>query len=125
MAWNVSALNRAAWEAASNVGTDQLAPRWDALADPDAAKAFPAMRLLALNPGRAVSLLKDRLRQADDSHVAAVGRRPGRGDDLDTRGAASAAWRRSARPPGPSWKRRWPPAPARRLAAASRSCWRS
>ena len=88
MVWDVSALNRAAREGASNWSADQLAPLWDALADPDAVKAFPAMRLLALNPGRAVPLLKDRLRPADDSHVARWVADLG-GDDLDTREAAS------------------------------------
>ena len=117
MVWDVSALNRAAREAASNVGADQLAPLWDALADPDAAKAFPAMRLLALNPGRAVPLLKDRLRPADDSHVARWVADLG-GDDLDTREAASrglAAAGEAGRPalekalaagPGPEARRR-------------------
>ena len=88
LVYDVSDLNRAVREARARLTPEQVSPLWDALADADATKAFPALRLLVLNPDRALPILKDHLRPADDRRVPKlVGDL--NSDDFETREAAS------------------------------------
>ena len=115
--WDLHDLADAARKAGPHRAAEQLAPLWDTLAGTDATKALPAMRLLALNPERAVPLLREHLRPMDDHRlpqwIADLN-----SDDFEKREAASrglATLGEMARPalekalasdPGPEVRRR-------------------
>ena len=67
--WDLHDLADAARKAAAKQTAEQVRPLWDALVDTDARKAFAGMRLLVINPDRAVPLLKEHLRPVDDRHL--------------------------------------------------------